>query len=222
MVLGLPETTIDLLLKMYKKGVSLGSLTISKRGAEVSKNYLRESVSGIPALIGADMKKYQILWDNTYLPYNTSEYDRLADFFDNDLIYLRRVDSMLEATISDGKKYGYNKNVYGLKVLGNHNFKKKYVLACINSKALDFYYKKKFSTKKTDVFPEIQTYLYEQLPIPPANSSEQDAIIEIVDQILNKKKSNSNADTSDMEREIDRLVYQLYNLTEEEIAVIEQ
>ena len=69
---------------------------------------------------------------------------------------------------------------------------------------------------------EIQTYLYEQLPIPPANSSEQDAIIEIVDQILNKKKSNSNADTSDMEREIDRLVYRLYNLNEEEIKVIEK
>ena len=222
MVLGTPKKTIDLLLKMYKKGVPLGALTISKRGAEVSKNYLRESTYGIPALIGADMKKYQILWDNTYLPYTTTEYKRLADFFDNDLIYLRRVDSMLEATISDGKKYGYNKNVYGLKVLGNHNFKKNYLLACINSKAMDFYYKKKFSTKKTDVFPEIQTYLYEQLPIPQVNTSEQDAIIEIVNLILNKRTNNPNTDTSDLEQQIDDLVYELYGLTEEEIAVIEQ
>lgn len=221
MVLGLPKKTIDILLKMYDRGVPLGSLTVSKRGAEVSKNFLRESVSGIPALIGADMKKYQIQWEDTYLPHYSDEYFRLADFFDNELIYLRRVDSMLEATISERIRYGFNKNVYGLKVSGGHNLKIKYILACINSKALDFYYKKKFSTKKTDVFPEIQTYLYEQLPIPQATKSEQDEIIGIVDQILAAKKSNSNADTSTLEREIDELVYGLYGLTEEEVKVVE-
>ena len=167
------------------------------------------------------MKKYQIHWEDTYLPHYSDEYFRLADFFDNELIYLRRVDSMLEATISERIRYGFNKNVYGLKVSGGHNLKIKYILACINSKALDFYYKKKFSTKKTDVFPEIQTYLYEQLPIPQATKSEQDEIIGIVDQILAAKKSNSNANTSTLEREIDGLVYGLYGLTEEEVKVVE-
>ncbi len=39
--------------------------------------------------------------------------------------------------------------------------------------------------------------------------------------ILAAKKSNPQADTSDWEREIDRLVYKLYELTEEEIKIIE-
>jgi len=42
-----------------------------------------------------------------------------------------------------------------------------------------------------------------------------------MDKILAAKKQNPQADTSEWEREIDRLVYQLYQLTEEEIKIIE-
>jgi adenine-specific DNA-methyltransferase len=44
--------------------------------------------------------------------------------------------------------------------------------------------------------------------------------MEDVDQILSAKK-NTATDTSALEREIGRLVYQLYGLTVEEIAVVE-
>jgi hypothetical protein len=45
---------------MFDSGKSLGSLTESKRGAEVSKNFLRDNDSGIETLIGQDMRKYSI------------------------------------------------------------------------------------------------------------------------------------------------------------------
>ena len=44
----------------------------------------------------------------------------------------------------------------------------------------------------------------------------------LVDQILSTKKQNSGADTSQLEKEIDQLVYALYELTEEEIEIIER
>ena len=221
MIFGLSDKVISILQKMYKKGKALGDLTESKRGAEVSKNYLRENDSGLETLIGQDMKKYSITWNATYLPKSHKEYLRLHLFFDSELIYLRRVDSLLEATISPGVHYGYNKNVYGIKKRSECSYGIRYILACINSKAVDFYYKKKFSTKKTDVFPEIQTYLYEQLPIPPASDEQQRAIIDLVDKILIDKKVNPQADTFALEREIDQKVYELYGLKEEEIRVIE-
>lgn len=160
MTFGLKADIIPILQKMFDSGKSLGSLTESKRGAEVSKNFLRYNNSGIETLIGQDMRKYSISWSNTYLPTSHKEYRRLRNFFESEAIYLRRVDSMLEATISLGKHYGYNKNVYGIRRRLDCDYGIRYLLACINSKVVDFYYKKKFSTKKTDVFPEIQTYLY--------------------------------------------------------------
>ncbi|MDI6735810.1 MAG: hypothetical protein QME42_06410, partial [bacterium] len=50
----------------------------------------------------------------------------------------------------------------------------------------------------------------------------QQPFIALVNQILFLKKSDPNADTSVLEAEIDRLVYELYGLTEEEIKIIER
>jgi hypothetical protein len=44
----------------------------------------------------------------------------------------------------------------------------------------------------------------------------------LVDRIVERKRSNSVSDTAALEREIDQLVYQLYELTPEEIAVVEE
>jgi restriction endonuclease S subunit len=81
------------------------------------------------------------------------------------------------------------------------------------------YYKKKFSTKKEDVFPEIQTYLYEQLPIPHATQEQQKQIVDIVASIL-QKRSNKE-DTSNDEIYIDILAYHLYSLSYEDIKLID-
>ena len=219
MIVGLSGEVISVLQKMFESGLPLGNLTESKRGAEVSKNFLRDNNSGLETLIGQDMRKYSISWNNTYLPKTHKEYRRLQQYFGSELIYLRRVDSMLEATISPAQHFGYNKNVYGIKRRGSCNYGIRYLLACINSKAVDFYYKKKFSTKKTDTFPEIQTYLYEQLPIPSSSTKVQSRIETLVDKILVSNKKGEP--TSEMEQEIDRLVYHLYGLTYDEVLVID-
>lgn len=61
----------------------------------------------------------------------------------------------------------------------------------------------------------------ERLRIAPATPDQQKPIIALVDQILAAKKADAKADTSAQEIQIDRLVYGLYGLTEEEIAVVE-
>ena len=43
----------------------------------------------------------------------------------------------------------------------------------------------------------------------------------MVDKILSLKKSDPQADTSVLEAEIDRMVYELYGLTEDEIKIVE-
>jgi adenine-specific DNA-methyltransferase len=59
-------------------------------------------------------------------------------------------------------------------------------------------------------------------PTPhPQNQPIADQIVTLVDQILSAKKQNPEADTSKLEKEIDELVYKLYNLNEEEIKIIE-
>ena len=63
-----------------------------------------------------------------------------------------------------------------------------------------------------------------ELHIRPITSSTQPIVSQIeslVDAILSAKKDNPAADTSAFEQQIDYLVYRLYDLTEEEIKIVE-
>ncbi|PUD87275.1 class I SAM-dependent DNA methyltransferase [Helicobacter pylori] len=64
----------------------------------------------------------------------------------------------------------------------------------------------------------------ERLPIPKITHKNQelaDKITALVEQILQSKEKDPKANTQELEKEIDALVYQLYNLTDEEIKIIE-
>ncbi len=64
----------------------------------------------------------------------------------------------------------------------------------------------------------------ERLPIPKITEKNQelaDKIIVLVDKILQAKEKDPKANTQKLEKEIDALVYRLYNLTDEEIKIIE-
>ncbi|NKQ37732.1 MAG: hypothetical protein HF973_19235 [Chloroflexi bacterium] len=52
-------------------------------------------------------------------------------------------------------------------------------------------------------------------------SDQRNLIESLVTRILTAKKANPAADVSALEAEIDQLVYQLYGLTAEEIAIVE-
>ncbi|MGL2732789.1 Eco57I restriction-modification methylase domain-containing protein [Helicobacter pylori] len=64
----------------------------------------------------------------------------------------------------------------------------------------------------------------ERLPIPKITTKNQELarkIIVLVDKILQAKEKDPKANTQELEKEIDALVYQLYHLTDEEIKTIE-
>ena len=58
-----------------------------------------------------------------------------------------------------------------------------------------------------------------QLPIASASTSQKSAIISLVEKILADPDS---PDVPTLEKQIDALVYDLYGLTKDEIAIVEQ
>ena len=67
----------------------------------------------------------------------------------------------------------------------------------------------------------INNYVKE-FPIPVVAYEQQTGIIRIVNRVLEMKVGDSDADTTDLEKEIDERVYDLYNLTADEIAIVEK
>lgn len=94
----------------------------------------------------------------------------------------------------------------------SHRFSIKYVLGIMNSAvARDFLRANRRSN--IHLYPDD----WKKLPIPDVPLEQQELIIRLVDKILEIKRQKPKADTRELEREIDEIVYQLYGLTEEEM-----
>ncbi len=113
----------------------------------------------------------------------------------------------------------------------------KYVLGLLNSKVLDFYLKQ-VSTPMRGGYFRYFTQFIEQLPIrainfdDPAEKTVHDRIVKLVEEMLDLHKQLAAATSPQVaktiqsviaktDRDIDQLVYQLYDLTPEEIALVE-
>ena len=95
----------------------------------------------------------------------------------------------------------------------------KYVFLCLNSKLIYFAMRKYYMGGGIE--GEFKTNNLLNIPIPKIPESAQQPFITLVDQILDAKKKDPAADTSALERQIDEMVYKLYGLTDEEIAIVE-
>ena len=126
---------------------------------------------------------------------------------------------------------------YGITLKQGVDESPKFVLGLLNSRVLD-YYLKKISTVMRGGFFRYFTQYIEQIPIRrvdfanPTDKASHDRMVQLVEQMLDLNKQLPDAKTGHekthiqrqldaTDRQIDRLVYELYGLTEEEIAVVE-
>ena len=98
-----------------------------------------------------------------------------------------------------------------------------FMQALLNSKLIYFAMRKFYMGGGIE--GELKTNNLQKIPIPKIDSANQsiaDSIIALVEEILEKKKQDSATDTTELESQINKLVYTLYNLTDEEIELIEK
>ena len=137
--------------------------------------------------------------------------------FNREKILSRFVGKEVIATYDNENRY-YEHTLHST-YIKDKNFDAKYVLGLFNSNLFKFYYRKT-NSQGGDIFPQVRISSVENLPIKIATKEIQQPIISLVDQILTLKKENPNANTSALENDIDKLVYELYELSPEEIEVV--
>ena len=165
------------------------------------------------ALKSTMVKKYKII--DTYIRVNT-EY---SEKFKNEMIILPRTVLFLQATMKE-KGIVLLDRIYYLTQKSSVNTR--FILGVINSKVTNFWFEHYYGTTKVSgCYFDLNGTQIKSIPIPAATLDKQNDIARIVDEILFRKNQNTNANTTALEKEIDQQVYQLYNLTPEEISIIE-
>jgi adenine-specific DNA-methyltransferase len=93
-----------------------------------------------------------------------------------------------------------------------------YLLGVLNSSVVEFFYNQISSTIRGDYLRFIATYM-EQVPIPDAAPAQRAAIESLVRKLLDAE--GQGPQVAEWEQELNALMYELYELTEEEVDVVE-
>jgi hypothetical protein len=216
-------------------GIQLGGSSKEAKKESFLANIKKDNVHK-KVLDGKNINRYQKQWSGIYVRYGDWLHRKRDEkYFLTPKIIIRQIGATPIATFDDEYFYTLN-TIYNL--ISTTNFNPKYFLAIINSSLGKWFWLKENSDFKT-IFPKIKKTQIEAIPIrnlqleKTVEKSCHDKIVKIVSAMLDLNNklhlSETEQDKTVIKRqidatdcEIDRLVYELYGLTEEEIKIIEE
>jgi len=96
----------------------------------------------------------------------------------------------------------------------------KWLLAILNSRVV-WYFLKSICVIRSGGYIEVKPQYFEQIPLPTIGNETKAALTAWVEKIMNEKRINPLSNITEFENQINLLVYPLYDLTAEEIKIIE-
>lgn len=186
-----------------------------------------------PCIRGANISRYSINYTGEYIWYDREQIiadgnaktksslkqapgqsspKKPEDFEIPEKIVVQRIAKRIIAALDTEQYYAHSSVVI---IKPGEEVNLKFILGVINSKYVDSWLKRNSSNVSINVG------MLKKIPIPVATKEQQKQIVGIVDQILAAKKTDPQTDTTALEAEIDKLVFELYGLTEDEIAIVE-
>jgi len=176
-----------------------------------------QSLWGIKTLTHAGNKSL-----TPYLPLGkASVNDRRRDLYTSPKLIFAKMAKRCEAFFDEQGEYAsLNTNcLYAMK----DGISLEFMAGYCNSKLFMFFYDQFFgSLRMSGGYYQIQSPQLRVLPYKKPDNTTDNKISTLVHLIIAARGHDPDADTTVLEQEIDRLVYKLYDLTPEEIAVVEE
>jgi len=197
-----------------------------------------------PLLEGADVKRFSVVWSGKeYLSYGSwLGAPREQRFFTEPRILVRQIVSgkplRIYAGYTDLELYN-TQSVFNLLIKDENILSIKYLLALLNSNLLNFYHGHKYLDLSKNLFQKILIQNCKKFPIRLIDYSKKNEILLnneiikcgdeliklnqiIVKRTLNSERTEIQAKIDYCEDRINKIVYELYDLTEEEIRIVER
>ncbi len=230
----------SLLDKVESAQHRLGDCVLVKRGVEKYEPRARDGMQNPVRALAGTLQRYLCdLGGRKYEDYTPEvQSQKPFEYFSNKRILIRQVLSRklrIQATLAT-ETFLTNQSVQSLLLRDDAPFQVSLecLLAIINSRLMSWYFRNSNSVARRDDFPKIIIQQTRDLPlIGPVGAKAHDRLCSLVDQILHmlttQGKSALENEKTSLQRqidatdgEIDRLVYELYGLTEEEIRIVEE
>jgi hypothetical protein len=165
---------------------------------------------------GENINRYLIKFTNSYiLKSNIKKKNNFSMYFSPKIV-IRQLGDKINAAYDLNGQYVSLQTVYNIILKENSPFNYEFMLAFLNSEVLHFYYSVLFREK--NLFPRILLENIQNFPIVIPNKIIQQEITDFVKKILNFK--SKNLETDEIEKKIDKLMFELYDIKEIDINII--
>lgn len=173
-------------------------------------------------LWGEDVRPYAVNWNQKeFINYNGEIANpREKKYFISERILIREITNPKIFAGYTNDEFYNDPSIINILNNPKGEINIKSLLGILNSKLATFYHFNSSPKATKGAFPKILVEDIKNFPLPKIDNTNQEILTNLVDQILSLKKENPKADISELENQIDELVYQLYELTPEEIAVV--
>ncbi len=221
-------------IKLYQVGKGVPPQTENVRDTKPFSSDRRLSKEFLPFFEGKHIGRYSLSWGNDnwvkYGPWLAEP--RKPEKYQGKKILIRKiVGKTIIATVYPDTSY-CNTLLYVLKLHNEEDYLYSYILGILNSVLIGWYYRHKYQINDSDTFPQIMIKDISSFPLPAQNNKLEKKLSSLVEQMLELHRKLSGAktphDRTMLERQIaatdgqiDRLVYELYGLSEEEIGLVE-
>ena len=212
-------------LQAYEVGKGVPVQTEAMKKERVYHSQIQLDESYFPYIDGNDVKRYELTWERQeYLKYgeNLAAPRKNWALYSSPRILVRQIPSKLpyciNACFTDEVILNDRNSMNIINIRCNPLF----ILAVLNSKPVSFWFAHKFGKLQRGLFPQFKINELASFPIPSCTDDQEKQLAELAKKIMLAKKKDASSDTSSIEYEIDKVVYQLYNLSDDEISVIER
>ena len=187
---------------------------------KASTSDVRLGKEWLPIIDGSDLVHYGSLAPHTYFHYVPSEIKSGGDsqVYSRERVLVRQIGTIPFVGYVESGVLTSN-TIYNIYVT-DERFSIKYILGILSSSFVQYIWKCRYSDNKK-LFPKIKGYQLRELPIPDVGKKEQRDVVSVVEKIIEAKKTDPSSNTTSLEDEINTLVYKLYGLTDDEIAIVE-
>ena len=134
-------------------------------------------------------------------------------------ILVRKTGNVLMAALDD-KQYYTDQSLYNLYHKSGSSYNNNVLLVILNSKLMNYYYNTKLITN-ADVFPYIKGIHLKSFPLPNVEKKKIGEIEQGVFLIQQALAENKVSVVTNLIQKIDFIVYHLYNLTYDEVLVVD-
>lgn len=218
-------------LKIFERGKGTPKQPDNKEEFQIFKNS-RPFFSNVKVdnsyrkfLTGSDLQRYKINWSGQFLSYGKHlAAPRNSTIFEGVRILIARIpvksSYIFRATLVE-ENFVHEQSI---EVINEITINPRFLIGVLNSKVLSYYAINKFDFLQRNTFPQMRLTQIKKFPIPNSTKEQQDSIAILVEQLMDemKKETQDSELINKLNLDIDNLVMDLFDLTEDEKKIVSE